>query len=277
MIKKGNSKVIILAKYLLREALAGAILEFLRSFLSALYMAALYYAALRAISERYAMLATAGLTFYYFIVRVSGQGLHASDQAYRVDNVLAELPVSPITVFRLAWFVHSALASAMTLANFYVLQFALSALRAAPSCSPAVLALSALTSPTVSLFSALQGTVQYYIVNKFAPSVFRLFKSKKINVSYNFAARVLLNAATLLTFFLYSAAPIYYTYASMPWWAKPLALVNPQTFLIEAGRGGMDPAAAAAAIALSLCAYYVANEKLFERFVEARRSGRATM
>jgi hypothetical protein len=49
------------------------------------------------------------------------------------------------------------------------------------------------------------------------------------------------------------------------------------SFLIEAGRGGMDPAAAAAAIALSLCAYYAANERLFERFVEARRSGRSTM
>jgi hypothetical protein len=63
----------------------------------------------------------------------------------------------------------------------------------------------------------------------------------------------------------------------MPWWAKPLALVNPQTFLIEAGRGGMDPVAAAAAIALSLCAYYAANKRLFERFEEARRSGRSTM
>jgi len=136
-----------------------------------------------------------------------------------------------------------------------------------------VLILSTLASPAISLFTALHGSFQRYVISSFSLRVFSLL-SKKIKIDYFLVTRVASYVTSLLIFFLYSAIPIYYTLELMPWWAKPLALVNPQTFLIEAGRGGVSAVEAAAAIALSLCVYYAANEKLFERFVEARRCGR---
>jgi len=256
-----------------REIVTNVVLELLGSFLRSLYMVVLYYAALRAFSEQYAMLAATGLVLNYFIVSARSQGAYAYYSMYSPDNVLAELPVPPITVFRLTWLLSSAISSAATLANFYVLQLTLGHLRAAPPCSLEVLILSTLASPAISLFMALHGSFQHYVTSSFSLRV-SAYLAKKININYPLVTRVTSHMVVLLIFFLYSAVPIYYTLESMPWWARPLALVNPQTFLIEAGRGGMSAAEAAAAIALSLCVYYAANEKLFERFVEARRCGR---
>jgi len=229
--------------------------------------------ALRVFSEHYAMLATAGLVLRHFIVRTNGRGDNASDPMYRSDSVLAELSVSPVTVFRLAWLVSSALSSAMTLANFCALQSVLGLLRAAPSCPPAILALSAFTSPAVSLFAALQGSFQHYLANRFSLSVLRLLGGGRVKISHTLVSRAAFRVAVLLSFLHYSAIPVYYTLASMPWWAKPLALANPQTFLIEAGRGGLSPEEAAVAIVFSLLVYYTIGEKLFESFIEARRRG----
>ena len=119
-----------------RETATDAVLELLASFLKSLYMVVLYYAALRAFSEQYAMLAATGLVLNYFIVHVRGRGAHVDDLMYSPDNVLAELPVSPITVFRLTWLLSSAISSAATLANFYILQLTLGHLRAVPPCPP---------------------------------------------------------------------------------------------------------------------------------------------
>jgi len=268
-----KKRLSFLIKYIYREVFTDAILELLGSFLRSFYSVVLYYAALRVFSEQYAMLAAAGLVINYFIVHVRGAGVSVSDPMYSSHNVLAELPVSPVTVFRLVWLISSVVSSFMTLANFYVLQFVLEFLRAAPPCTLAVLVLSALASPAISLFMALQWVFQNYVINALSLRIFSLI-NKRIRISYFFVTRVVSYMTALLIFFLYSAIPIYFTLASMPWWAKPLALVNPQTFLIEAGRGGMSPVEAAAAIALALCVYYVANEKLFERLVEARRRGR---
>ncbi len=266
----------VLIKFIYREVVNDAVLELISSFLNSLYSAALYYAALRVFSEQYAMLASAGIVLSYFIVHARSSGTSTDAWIFRPEHVLAELPVPPVAVFRLAWFVSSAISCAATLVNFYILQLVLGHLRVVPPCLPTVPLLAALASPAVSLFMELQSAIQRYVFSVLSFRIFSLI-SKKIEISYTFVRNIVSRISFLLISFLYSATPIYYTYASMPWWAKPLALVNPQTFLIEAGRGGMDPAAAAAAIALSLCAYYAANEKLFERFVEARRSGRSTM
>lgn len=269
-------RTLVLIKFIYREVVSNAVLELISSFLSSLYSAALYYAALRVFSEQYAMLASAGLVLSYFIVHTRSSGTSTDAWIFRPDQILAELPVPPVAVFRLAWFVSSIISCVATLVNFYILQLVLGLLHVVPSCPPTVPLLAALASPALSLFVELQYAIQRFMYSELSVRIFSLI-SKKFEISYTFVTKVVSRISILLISFLYSATPIYYTLASMPWWAKPLALVNPQTFLIEAGRGGMNPAAAATAIALSLCAYYATNEKLFERFVEARRSGRATM
>jgi len=253
---------VILLKYMAHSMVAEAWLTFLSTCLQAIYVVVLYHAALRVINEHYAMLATAGLVLNYVLTNVRSEATSPQSPMYRSDNVLAELPISPLTIFRLGWLLTAATSGALTLVNFTILRLALPPQHVG-AWQLQILPLSALTSPSVSLFMNLQWSLQWYAISTLSLSL-----SRRLRVlSYALLQRILSRLMLILSFSLSSAVPVYYTLASMPWWAKPLALVNPQTFLIEAGRGELDVAEAAAALLTSCCLYYAANEFLFRRAV----------
>ncbi|RLE86657.1 MAG: hypothetical protein DRJ96_05525 [Thermoprotei archaeon] len=261
--------ILLVLKWVLKAEIRRVPLNLTRLLLS-LYTVTAYYASIRAVNEHYALLSGVGLILSRAVHRYFSPLTSPTAAEYAPLCLTAELPISFFHIYAAAWISSTLFSACLTLLNLVLLSAAVSLLAPSPLIlSPFLALMLVATSVSTSVYWATVHSINIYAQNIALVALVRLagkaLKGKRLNVMQSAMSELITVVFSLISL----SSPVYFTLDSMPWWARPLALVNPTTYVIEYGRGNLDAMSAAARLLVLSCTLAFLNVFLF-RYLSSR-------
>ena len=184
---------------------------------ASLYAATSYYASMRVIDEDYATLSGVGILLSRSAFRRTSLLTSPTASEYTPHSLTAELPVTPLQIYGIAWLVSTLIAAILSLLNMALLTALMNTVSPLPvNPSPTLLSLLVLASTCTSLYWATMLLAQVHAQDLAVSFIVKLLGSKSRRERLALVMRLAGSIVRLIVNLVSLSSPVYFTLSSMP-------------------------------------------------------------
>ena len=211
------ANILLVLKWVLRAEVRRVPLNLTRLLLP-LYTVTAYYASIRVVDERYALLSGVGLILSRAVHRYFSPLTFPTAAEYTPLCLTAELPISYLHIYAAAWISSTLFSACLTLLNLVLLSAAVSLLAPSPLILSPLLALMLIvTSVSTLVYWATVHSVNICVQNIALAASVRLaskaLRGKRLDVIQLAVSELVTAMFSLISL----SSPVYFTLDSMPW------------------------------------------------------------